>query len=335
MGSRVICKYHPLHSGGVPAECISPEFQHHRGKIDILLDPKFRSYLKRYWNTIEFFPLNSSLTSPELTAIGRTNAWGYMPTQLFALNPDYFSSPEPHQQIRTLQHVVKALKDDGISVITDLVPFHTAEAGSSAHFGLRALDENRYYLLYSDGTDIDISGCGNALNTNNPDVQRLLLDQSNYFIHTFGFDRRIDQAALAHTPADDPYGFDPEHPFARELFELGPCIVELALPGNRFYFRRGASLRRSDGVYSKEFVHRNYQDYEASGALRDPWGHRMVGLRAFLQAGSVGGPHTIQQNDPLNQNKGVSVLPHDGLPNFDRAEIGAAILTAKRCGRNG
>lgn len=324
-GQRDIIKYHPWHSLQVSEAFISPEFRDKRGYIECLKDRRFTDYLARFGNTIEFFPLGQSVTDPALAALGRSNVWGYMPTHACGLNPEFFASNDPHENIRTLQEVVYLLKERGFSVICDVVSGHTAETGDvGPFFSLRHIYRDAYFLTDPNGRDIDVTGCRNTLNPFSPLAVELLRYQSDFFVNLLGVERRIDQAATLGIAEVSGEGFDPRHQTFHEIAKMSPApIVELmhtkghhnrAVPDDGSGNGQGGFR-----IASKDFWLRNLE-YALSFGEGTMWpDSNPKAYRAFIASGSCGGVHPLQQKMPWSQNYGVQVFAHDGETVFDRA----------------
>ncbi len=317
-GERMIIKYHPWHSLKVPDTVISPEFKNKRGLIECLKDVRFTSYLQRFGNTIEFFPLGLSVSDPMLAALGRSNVWGYMPTHLCGLNPEYFASRDPHENIRTLQEVVHLLKQRGFSVICDLVSGHTAETGNAGpFFSLRHIYPEAYFLLDNEGLDVDVTGCRNTLNPASPLVVALLKHQSRFYVELLGVERRIDQAATLGIADESGEVFDPQHQTFQEIISMSSNPIVELMHGRGFYNRQIPDNRTS--LRSKDFWLRNLQ-YALSFGETKMWPtSNPTAYRAFIASGSCGGEHPLQQQLPWSRNHGVQVFSHDGETAFDRA----------------
>lgn len=317
-GERVIIKYHPLHSVGVAHDYISEQFREMKGLVDILRDQRFISYLAKNGNAIEFFPLGHSVSDPCLLALGRENVWGYMPANPCGLDPKYFSASDPHKMIRTFQEIAFQLKQQGLSVICDIVSGHTAEAGAvGPAVSLRHLYPEAYFLLDARGNDVDVTGCHNTINPNSPLAIALLHHQSSFYVNILGVERRIDQAATLGIRNSVDERFDPEHPTFRDIVARSPDpIVELML-ARRHYNR----LVPTDvpGITSKIFLLRNWQYAVAFGELAMWPNSCPLDYRAFIASGSCGGVHPLQQLHPWPKNHGVQVFSHDGETVFDRA----------------
>ena len=124
--------------------------------------------------------------------------WGYNPVCFFAPNTSYSSSIEYNREGMELKRLIKALHDNEIDVILDVVFNHTAEGNEMGpSFCFKGFDNNIYYMLTPDGKYYNFSGCGNTLNCNHPIVQQMILDCLRYWAteyHIDGF--RFDLASI-------------------------------------------------------------------------------------------------------------------------------------------
>jgi pullulanase len=122
--------------------------------------------------------------------------WGYRTTHAFAIEHRYRKKgSEPGAEREQFRDLVQAFHNEGIAVIIDIVPNHTAENidGQYHFFNFNVLDKFYYYRT----SDFEhIGDYGNEIKTENrPMVQRWLIDQCKHFIEEFGIDGfRIDLA---------------------------------------------------------------------------------------------------------------------------------------------
>ena len=122
--------------------------------------------------------------------------WGYRTSHAFAVETRFRKRNSPHgAQREQFRDLVQAFHDQGIAVIIDIVPNHTAENmdGQELFFNFNALDKQYYYRT----KDLNhIGEYGNEVKTENrPMVQRWLIDQCKHWIEEFGIDGfRIDLA---------------------------------------------------------------------------------------------------------------------------------------------
>jgi glycogen debranching enzyme len=185
-----------------------PEAQ--RGTVAALRHPAIIAHPKRlHVSAVELMPITAWIDERHLPPLGLTNAWGYNPVALMALDPGLCPGG-----VAELRATVAALHKAGIGVILDLVFNHTGE--SDVHGGvlsLRGLD-NAAYAHAPDGSLINDTGCGNTLDFANPAVRQLTLDTLRHFVRRCGVDGfRFDLATIM---ARGP-GFSSEAPIFAEL----------------------------------------------------------------------------------------------------------------------
>jgi glycogen operon protein len=170
-----------------------------RGTYTAIAHPVIIDYLKELGITaIELMPVHFFLSDRHLTEKGLTNYWGYNTIGFFAPDVRYSCCNVTGGQVNEFKDMVKALHKAGIEVILDVVYNHT---GEGSHLGptlcFRGIDNATYYRLADDKRYYtDYTGTGNTLNTNLPNVLRLIMDSLRYWIldmHVDGF--RFDLAA--------------------------------------------------------------------------------------------------------------------------------------------
>jgi len=127
------------------------------------------------------------------------NYWGYDPIAFFAPHRGYAVGKEPGSQVTEFKQMVRALHDEGIEVILDLVFNHTAEGNEFGPvFSFKGLDNQVYYMTDHDGRYYkNYTGCGNTVNCNHPTVKELIIDCLRHWVihyHVDGF--RFDLAAV-------------------------------------------------------------------------------------------------------------------------------------------
>jgi len=147
--------------------------------------------------------------------------WGYNPVCFFAPNTGYTSEIETNREGYELKTLIKALKENGIEVILDVVFNHTAEGDHNGKtISFKGIDNNVYYILDKNGDYYNFSGCGNTLNCNHPIVKAMILESLrywvvNYRIDGFRFDlasilgRNEDGSPMENPPLLQALAFDP------------------------------------------------------------------------------------------------------------------------------
>ena len=150
--------------------------------------------------TVKLMPVHERVDEPALVARGLTNYWGYNTLSYFAPDPRF--ATERGHAASEFRHMVKRLHAAGIEVVLDVVYNHTCEGdrfGPTVSF--RGIDNRVYYRLDRErpGQYLDVTGCGNTLDTSHPQVLKLVTDSLRYWaveMHVDGF--RFDLApALA------------------------------------------------------------------------------------------------------------------------------------------
>jgi isoamylase len=154
---------------------------------------------------VELLPVHQFADEEHLQRRGVGNYWGYNSIAFFAPHAGYSSSGSRGQQVTEFKRMVRALHAAGIEVILDVVYNHTAEGGEGGPtLSLRGIDNAGYYRLqpHNRRAYADVTGCGNTLDSNQPQVLRLITDSLRYWVTEMGVDGfRFDlAAALARSP---------------------------------------------------------------------------------------------------------------------------------------
>jgi glycogen operon protein len=182
-----------------------------RGTVAALAHPAVIAHLQKlHVGAVELMPIVAWMDERHLPSRGLSNAWGYNPVALMALDPRV--CPGGMAELRA---AVGQLHRAGISVILDLVFNHTAESDrEGATLSLRGLGERSYYALEPDGRLINDAGTGNVLNFAVPEVRALTLETMRRFVLEAGVDGfRFDLAPiLGRGPS-----FDPNAPIFSEI----------------------------------------------------------------------------------------------------------------------
>lgn len=182
-------------------------------------------YLKKLGiNAVELMPIfefDEMSDRREVNGKELLNYWGYNTVSFFSPNTSYASHNESNQEGLELKNLIKALNENGIEVILDVVFNHTAEGNEAGpYFSFKGFDNNIYYMLTPDGKYYNFSGCGNTLNCNHPIVQQMILEclrywVTNYRVDGFRFDlatilgRNEDGSPMSKPPLLQSLAFDP------------------------------------------------------------------------------------------------------------------------------
>ncbi len=177
-----------------------------RGTYAGLAHPAAIEHLTRLGVTaVELLPVHQFADEEHLQRRGAGNYWGYNSIAFFAPHAGYSASGSRGQQVTEFKRMVRALHAAGIEVILDVVYNHTAEGGEGGPtLSLRGVDNAGYYRLqpHNRRAYADFTGCGNTLDSNQPQVLRLITDSLRYWVAEMGVDGfRFDlAAALARYP---------------------------------------------------------------------------------------------------------------------------------------
>jgi len=182
-------------------------------------------YLKELGvNAVELMPIfefDETRDAREYNGNLLLNYWGYNTVGFFAPNTGYTAGSEYNREGSELKGLIKALSENGIEVILDVVFNHTAEGNEHGPiFSFKGFDNNIYYMLTPDGGYFNFSGCGNTMNCNHPVVQNMILEclrhwVSEYRVSGFRFDlasilgRNEDGSPMNKPPLLHNLAFDP------------------------------------------------------------------------------------------------------------------------------
>ena len=173
----------------------------HRGTYLGIAAPAVLDHLTRLGvTTVELLPVQAMLTEPDVRARGMRNHWGYSTGAYFAVDPRFASVAG--EEIIEFRTMVDALHAAGIEVVLDVVYNHTCESSvSGPSISWRGLDAPGYYLLDGRGYDVDLTGCGNTLDSASPAVVRMVCDSLRYWVQEMGVDGfRFDLASTLGRP---------------------------------------------------------------------------------------------------------------------------------------
>jgi isoamylase len=201
-----------------------------RGTYAGIAHPVIIEHLKSLSVTaIELMPVHHFANDSTLVDKGLSNYWGYNTIGFLAPDFKYTSSTTPGGQVQEFKTMIRALHDEDIEVILDVVYNHTAEGN---HLGptlsMRGIDNAAYYRLVDDDRQyyMDYTGTGNSLNVGHPHTLQLIMDSLRYWVtemHVDGF--RFD---LASTLAREFYDVDRLSAFF-ELVQQDPVVSQVKL----------------------------------------------------------------------------------------------------------
>lgn len=175
-------------------------------------------------NAVELMPIfefDEMESARAVDGVQLYNYWGYNTVSFFAPNTSYAFNEEHNHEGDELKSLIKALKENGIEVILDVVFNHTAEGNEMGPcFSFKGIDNNVYYMLTPDAHYYNFSGCGNVMNCNHPVVRSFIIDclrhwAIEYRVDGFRFDlasilgRDQNGAPMANPPILESLAFDP------------------------------------------------------------------------------------------------------------------------------
>lgn len=175
-------------------------------------------------NAVELMPIfefDEMESARVVDGVQLYNYWGYNTVSFFAPNTSYAFNEEHNHEGEELKSLIKALKENGIEVILDVVFNHTAEGNEMGPcFSFKGIDNNVYYMLTPDAHYYNFSGCGNVMNCNHPVVRSFIIDclrhwAIEYRVDGFRFDlasilgRDQNGAPMANPPILESLAFDP------------------------------------------------------------------------------------------------------------------------------
>ncbi|MGO1545219.1 MAG: glycogen debranching protein GlgX [Gulosibacter sp.] len=197
-----------------------PEEQ--RGTYAGLAHPNVVAHLTNLGITaIELLPIQAFTSEKHLRRDELTNYWGYNTLGFFAPHAAYATEAAraegPAAIAREFKQTVRTLHEAGIEVLLDVVYNHTADEGHHGdHILFRGLDSAVYYRHDPAGNLVDVTGCGNSLDTSHPIAQQLVLDSLRYWTTEFGIDGyRFDLAVTL--GRDHGHAFTSDHPLLHAI----------------------------------------------------------------------------------------------------------------------
>jgi isoamylase len=189
-----------------------------RGRFRGMHNGAVLEYLKALGITsIELMPVHAFIDEAFLHRRGLRNYWGYNAINFFA-PAARLATTDPTTEFREM---VDAIHDAGLEVILDVAFNHTGESDERGPtLSFRGIDNLAYYRSEpaDPGRYVNVTGCGNTLNTDHHRVRNLIVDSLVYWHAEMGVDGfRFDLAAAL---GRSGRAFDPRHPM---LALIGDC----------------------------------------------------------------------------------------------------------------
>ncbi len=186
-----------------------------RGRFAGMRNKEVLSYIKALGITsIEIMPVLAFIDEEHLVRQGLRNYWGYNTISFLAPMPR-FAGEHP---VVELQDMIRSIHDAGLEVILDVAYNHTGEGGPlGPTLSFKGIDNLAYYRAEpgNPATYINDTGCGNTINADHPQVQKIILDSLRYLHADIGFDGfRFDLATILGRHAE---GFSTSHPLLEQI----------------------------------------------------------------------------------------------------------------------
>ena len=182
-------------------------------------------------NAVELMPIfefDEMESARVVDGVQLYNYWGYNTVSFFAPNTSYAFNEEHNHEGDELKSLIKALKENGIEVILDVVFNHTAEGNEMGPcFSFKGIDNNVYYMLTPDAHYYNFSGCGNVMNCNHPVVRSFIIDCLRHWAIEYRVDGfRFDLASIL---GRDQNGAPMANPPILESLALDPVLGKMKL----------------------------------------------------------------------------------------------------------
>ncbi|GAA1847735.1 glycogen debranching protein GlgX [Microbacterium koreense] len=180
--------------------------------------------------SVELLPIHAFATEPRLLQHGLSNYWGYNTVNFFTPHAAYATEDArregPEAILREFKGMVRLLHEAGLEVILDVVFNHTSEEGiGGPRTSFRGIDNRHYYRQQEDGAYIDVTGCGNSVNTSTDAAARLVLDSLRYWANDVQIDGfRFDLAVTL--GRDAAHTFTPQHPLLQAILD-DPALADV------------------------------------------------------------------------------------------------------------
>lgn len=141
--------------------------------------------------------------------------WGYDPQNYNVPEGSYSSNPHDGAvRIREFKQMVKALHDNGIRVVMDVVYNHTGATEASL---FNQLVPGYYYRQNAEGGWSDAASCGNETASERPMVRKFMLESMKYWVEEYHIDGfRVDLMGI--------HDIETMNLISQELHRIEPSI---------------------------------------------------------------------------------------------------------------
>ncbi len=156
------------------------------------------------------------------------NYWGYSTVSFFAPKAGFAASGWQAGEVNELKQLIKALHENGIEIVLDVVFNHTAEGNENGPtISFRGVDNQTFYILTPEGYYYNFSGTGNTLNSNHPAVINFIVDCLRYWRTAYHIDGFRFDLASALTRAED--GMPLSDPPLMKMLARDPVLANIKL----------------------------------------------------------------------------------------------------------
>ena len=112
--------------------------------------------------------------------------WGYDPKNYNAPEGSYSTDPyNPNTRVKELKQAVQALHDNGLRVTMDVVYNHMYSSDNS---NFNKLVPGYYFRYSKNGSNVNESGCGNTIASENAMVRKFIVDSVMYWAKEYNLD---------------------------------------------------------------------------------------------------------------------------------------------------
>jgi len=177
---------------------------------------------------VHLLPVYDYASVDETGAKGEQFNWGYDPQNYNVPEGSYSTNPyDGASRVSEMKQMVKALHDNNINVIMDVVYNHVYDAGT---FGFNQLVPNYFSRTNADGTFSNGSGCGNDTATERSMVHKYVVESILYWHNEYHIDGfRFDLVGLLDTETintivEEVHELDPDIIFYGEGWTLGTAL---------------------------------------------------------------------------------------------------------------
>ena len=279
-----------------------------RGSFSALAHPAAVAHFKALGvTTLSLLPVQFWLDEAALAARAMRNYWGYNTLGFFYPDPRLARQPDdPSAVVAEFRAMVAELHRQGLEVVLDVVYNHTAEGDETGPtLSFRGLDNASWYRqAHGDpGHCENLTGCGNTLNTEHPQVSRFVLDSLRYWVQELGVDGfRFD---LAPVLGRLQHGFDPQAGFFAGLRQ-DPVLAGVHLIAEPWDAGHGGYQL---GHFPGRFLEWNDRFRDA---VRGYWLHQSVG-RGELAQRFTASSHQFRKHQRRPTASVNFVAAHDGF----------------------